>query len=63
VTTPPRSQSNTLLIVGIIAGLLVPIIGLIIAIVLMATNRVAQGLWVLLASIVGWLWVFTVWVF
>jgi len=50
---PAGQQSNVLLIVGIILGLLFPIGGLIVAIVLFATGRSQQGLWVLLATLIG----------
>jgi hypothetical protein len=50
---PAGQQSNVLLIVGIILGLLLPIGGLIIAVILFATGRAQQGLYVALATLVG----------
>jgi hypothetical protein len=50
---PAGQQSNALLIVGIILGLLIPIGGLIIAIILFATGRAQQGIYVALATLVG----------
>lgn len=56
MSTPPpaaASGSNVLLIIGIIVGLLFPIGGLIIAIVLFVKGRSRHGLIVLGATIVG----------
>ena len=50
---PAGQQSNVLLIVGVLLGLLLPIGGLIIAVILFATGRAQQGLWVALATLVG----------
>ena len=54
----PAEQSNVLLIVGIILGLLLPIGGLIIAVILFATGRAQQGLYVILATLLGMLLAF-----
>ena len=55
---PAAEQSNVLLIVGIILGLLLPIGGLIIAVILFATGRAQQGLYVILATLLGMLLAF-----
>ena len=54
---PPPGQKastgNTLAVWGVIAGLLMPIIGLVIAIVLLVRGQVGPGLGVVLASFLG----------
>lgn len=51
---PSEKQRNTRLAVwGVIAGLLLPIVGLVIAIVLFVRGQVGPGLGVCLASFLG----------
>ena len=57
---PAGEQSNVLLIVGIILGLLLPIGGLIVAVILFATGRSQQGLYVLVATLLGMLLAFAI---
>lgn len=53
MSTPPASKSNVLLIVGIILGLLFPIGGLIVAIILFVRGSKTHGFYVLGATVVG----------
>ena len=55
---PAGEQSNVLLIVGIILGLLLPIGGLIVAVILFATGRSQQGIYVIVATLLGMLLAF-----
>lgn len=55
---PAGQQSNVLLIVGIILGLLLPIGGLIVAVILFATGRAQQGIYVIVATLLGMLLAF-----
>ncbi len=53
MSTPSRDTSNVLLIIGIVLGILFPVGGLVVALVLFFTHRRQQALYVALATLVG----------
>ncbi len=50
---PTEQRGSTLAVWGVIAGLLLPVVGLVIAIVLLVRGQVGPGLGVALASVLG----------
>ena len=50
---PEAKEGQGLLIAGVVSALLIPVIGFLLAIILLAKNQVGPGLAVLLCCVVG----------
>jgi hypothetical protein len=53
--TPATSPDSTLVVLGLLLGLFVPVVGVVLGFVLMAKDRFGEGLMVVAVSAVGFL--------
>lgn len=60
IVVQPQSASRALVTAGYIFAFLLPLIGLILGIVVMAKNRVAHGIGIIGLSLTSWVLVFMV---